>query len=365
MEKMSLLCHQGTQPIETDRLCLRRFAAEDAGAVYRNWMSDGEVTKYLRMQQPADPESVREVLEKWGGRYDSPEYYQWGIALRQTDELIGSIGASVQSEADAIADVGYCLGRRFWNHGYATEALTAVLLYLIRKIGFNRVEACHSVQNPASGRVMQKAGMTFEGILRQGYRCRLGYQDSCIYSLLRDDLRSEIEPDPAPAKPDIRIRPATASDYESVASLENQVFTLHQQHRPDIFRPGYSLKESGYRRLLADETATVLVAAADETRIAAFCILKKIEHVNKVNRRYTSLFIDDFCVGDGFRHQGIGKALLGCIRELAAEMGARNIELNVWQFNRPAISFYQSMGFTPQRQRMEWKLPEPGGTDAL
>lgn len=361
MDTMLLLRHQGTQPIETDRLRLRRFVAGDAGEVYLNWMSDGEVTKYLRMRQAADPESVRDVLNKWVGRYDVPEYYQWGIALRQTGKLIGSIGASVQSEADAVADVGYCLGRRFWNHGYATEALAAVLRYLIRQIGFNRVEACHSVQNPASGRVMQKAGMTFEGILRQSYRCRLGYQDSCLYSLLKDDLRSESGP--APMRPDIQIRRATASDYDAVASLENQIFALHQHHRPDIFRSGYSLEESGYRRLLADERTTVLVAA-DGNRIAAFCVLKETEHGSSMSNRCTTLFIDDFCVGEGFRRQGIGKALLGRIRELAAETGARSIELNVWQFNRSAVAFYQAMGFTPQRQRMEWKLPEPGGTAA-
>lgn len=183
-----MLSQTGTQEIETKRLFLRRFTLSDSNDVFQNWMSDGEVTKYLQVRKEITEESTESVVAKWVDSYKSPEFYNWAITLRDTNELIGHIEAFTKSDYDAVAGIGYCIGRRFWNHGYATEALTEILHYLLEKVNFNRVEASHSVNNPASGHVMKKSGMTFEGISRQNYRCRLGFQDSCVYSILRDDL---------------------------------------------------------------------------------------------------------------------------------------------------------------------------------
>lgn len=182
---------KGTQSLKTDRLEFRRFTADDADAVYNTWMSDEEVTKFLRFRREVTVQSTHEIVFKWGESYEEKDFYNWALVLRQTNELIGYIQASVQNDADGIGEVGYCLGRRFWNHGYATEALRAVLHFLIFEVGFNRIEACCSVNNTASERVLQKAGMIFEGTLRQSYLCNLGYQDSHLYSILRADFDLE------------------------------------------------------------------------------------------------------------------------------------------------------------------------------
>lgn len=183
--------HKGTRPLKTDRLEFCRFTVDDADAVYNTCMFDEEVTKFLRLRREVTLQSTHEIVSKWVRSYEEKDVYNWALVLTQTKELIGYIQASVQNDADGIGEVGYCLGRRFWNRGYATEALQAVLHFLIFEVGFNRIEACCSVNNPASGRVLQKAGMTLEGTLRQSYLCSLGYQDSHLYSILRDDFDVE------------------------------------------------------------------------------------------------------------------------------------------------------------------------------
>lgn len=184
-----MLQHKGTQPLHTQRLNLRRLTERDAETMFQNWLSDDEVTKYMRFQTHRELSETRAVLEKWLAKYDQPDFYHWGIENTQTGELMGTLHASVQSEEDEIVELGYCIGRDFWNKGYMTEACTAAIRYLIFEVGANRVEACHSVNNPASGRVMEKAGMRLEGTIRQGYRCRLGFQDTCLYGILREDFK--------------------------------------------------------------------------------------------------------------------------------------------------------------------------------
>ena len=84
-------------------------------------------------------------------------------------------------------ETGYCLGRRWWGRGIATEALRAVIDFLFAQVNFHRVAAVHDPNNPASGRVMQKAGMTREGMLRQSALIKGRFVDSVVYSILRDE----------------------------------------------------------------------------------------------------------------------------------------------------------------------------------
>lgn len=188
--KTKMIEHLGTQTIETERLTLRRFKISDAGDLLK-CMSDGEVTKYLRVETAKNIDDVKKPLLQWIKKYDEDKsFYRWGVELKKTGELIGLICASAQSERDMIAESGYRFARKNWNKGYATEALKAVINFMIFEVGFNRVEACHSTNNPASGRVMQKAGMKYEGTIRDGYLCGLGFQDSCLYGIIKEDFKS-------------------------------------------------------------------------------------------------------------------------------------------------------------------------------
>ncbi len=180
-----MLTHKGTQTLHSPRLILRPFVPEDAQAMYDNWASDPEVTKFLTWPTHRDVEVTRAVLGDWVASYARPDYYQWAIEFG--GEAIGSI--SVVSHSDRIrkATIGYCLGRRWWRRGIMTEALRTVMNFLFDEVGMNRVDACHDVNNPNSGAVMRNCGMRYEGTQRQADWNNQGVCDICGYALLREE----------------------------------------------------------------------------------------------------------------------------------------------------------------------------------
>lgn len=84
--------------------------------------------------------------------------------------------------------IGYCIGKKFWNRGYTSEAFSAVIYYLF-SLGFNRIESSHDPNNPNSGRVMRKCGLSYEGRLRKADFSNQGIVDSCVYSILMEDFK--------------------------------------------------------------------------------------------------------------------------------------------------------------------------------
>ena len=183
-----MLNHKGTVTIETDRLILRRFAMEDAEAMFRRWASDDEVTKHLTWPTHSSVEISKMVLTDWTSHYPEPDFYNWAIVLKENGpEPIGNISVvGIDNKVDA-ATMGYCMSRAHWGKGVMTEALTAVIDFFFDEVGFNRIDADHAVDNPASGRVMEKSGMLHEGILRQAGRSNQGIIDVSRWAILKSD----------------------------------------------------------------------------------------------------------------------------------------------------------------------------------
>lgn len=178
--------HQGTQPLKTDRLFLRRFTLADADAMYRNWASDGAVTRYVFWETHPDVDATRAVLSMWVEQYAQEGVYNW--AIERGGELIGSIGVVHCSTRDEWAEIGYVSGRAYWGQGIMTEALAAVLGFLFEKVGLHRVMLRHDVENVASGRVMVKNGLVREGTLRKEHRRKDGsWADLAVYGILCEE----------------------------------------------------------------------------------------------------------------------------------------------------------------------------------
>ena len=178
--------HLGTKTIETERLILRKFTIEDAPAMYANWASDPEVTKYLTWQPHRSLTDTRAILSLWLSEYDKADYYQWAIELKGVG-IIGSIAVVNIHEGVEEAELGYCIGRAYWGKGIMPEAVKAVIDFLFDKVGFRRVMAKHDVANPNSGRVMEKAGMKYEGTLRQAGHNNRGIIDIVVRAILTSD----------------------------------------------------------------------------------------------------------------------------------------------------------------------------------
>lgn len=178
----------GTQRIETDRLILRRYKIEDADAMYKNWASDSEVTKFLTWQPHPSVDVSRSIIEDWLKEYSDKKYYQWAIVLKDNgNEPIGSISVVHMNEDISMVHIGYCLGRAWWRRGIMSEALKAVTDFMFDTVEVDRVESRHDPRNPNSGKVMQKCGMKYEGTLRSADRNNQGICDACYYALLRSE----------------------------------------------------------------------------------------------------------------------------------------------------------------------------------
>ena len=188
-----MLTHKGTKTIETDRLILRQFTMEDAPAMFRNWANDDEVTKHLTWPTHSDVEVTKMVLSDWTSHYAKPDFYNWAIVLKENGgEPIGNISVVRINHNTECAAMGYCMSRAHWRKGVMPEALKAVVDFLFDEVGFNRIEAEHDVNNPASGRVMEKAGLRYEATLRQSGRNNQGIVDLVWRAILRSDWEKDI-----------------------------------------------------------------------------------------------------------------------------------------------------------------------------
>ncbi|MBD5139290.1 MAG: GNAT family N-acetyltransferase [Ruminococcus sp.] len=138
--------------IETERLILRPLTVDDAEAVFQ-WTGDERVTKYMNYSTYSSVEQVREWLETVSR--------VWGFVRKSDGLLMGSGDISPDKFGDDFWGFGYCFRFDCWNKGYCTEATKAMIKYAFESCGARKFMAQHAVQNPASGRVMEKCGLTF------------------------------------------------------------------------------------------------------------------------------------------------------------------------------------------------------------
>ena len=155
--------HKGTQKIDTERLILRKFKNTDAEEIFNNWLSDTEVSKYMVWNHQKNIEETKRWLEKCIAKYEKLDSYNWGIELKESGELIGSISANKADNIDECYEIGYAIGRRFWRNGYATESLKAVVEYMIKEVGIRKFLFRYAKENQASGNVIRKVGFEYRG----------------------------------------------------------------------------------------------------------------------------------------------------------------------------------------------------------
>ncbi len=178
--------HPGTAEIRTERLVLRQFRENDLDDVYENYGSDPLVNRWISFAPYADRESAARFLQMHIENYQNdPDFYGWAVTL--DDTVIGSIGLFHIDEDSDSMEIGYSIGSRWWSKGYATEAVSAVINYAFEKIEVHRIYATHHIENTASGRVMEKSGMSFEGIMKDAQKNRDGsFSDLKLYAVIND-----------------------------------------------------------------------------------------------------------------------------------------------------------------------------------
>jgi ribosomal-protein-alanine N-acetyltransferase len=176
--------------ILTDRLQLRPFTDADAPVVQR-LAGDRRMAETTLLIPHPYPEGAAEAwIATHEATWELGRGLTLAIAWRTTNELLGAIGLSLAPEHHS-AEMGYWIGVPFWDQGICTEAARALIDHGFAVLDLNRIHAHHFSRNAASGRVLEKAGMTREGF-RRGAILKWGhYEDITLYGIVRSDWERE------------------------------------------------------------------------------------------------------------------------------------------------------------------------------
>lgn len=172
--------------IETERLVLRKLRMEDAEDMFE-YGQDPEIA-YRGLWEPLGglEESRADISEALKG-YAVGSMISWAIEHRADRKMIGRIGLGPHSRMNNRAEIGYAMNRSYWGQGLATEAVRGVLNFAFRDMGLNRVQAIVLLENAGSIRVLEKAGLQREGLLRRYQYVRGDYLDVYMYGVLKSD----------------------------------------------------------------------------------------------------------------------------------------------------------------------------------
>jgi [ribosomal protein S5]-alanine N-acetyltransferase len=183
-----MIIFSGTPKIETERLILRKLVISDAQSVFDHWLSDERVTDNLIKGAHKNVSETIERVNKIISDYGSEDFCYWGIELKTDGELIGAIDFYNFDPATENCEVGYSIGYQWWNQGYGTEALRAVIEFGFKHMNIHKISAAHNLDNEASGKIMIKAGMVHEGTIRHMIRnSKNQYKDCAVYGILQED----------------------------------------------------------------------------------------------------------------------------------------------------------------------------------
>jgi len=179
--------------IQTARLTLRRLALADAEAIFTAYAQDTEVTRFLTWRPHQRIKDTRAFIRQQSAAWDAGAEFTWAIR-RKDGEVIGGIALRPQG---CKVDFGYVLARAHWGNGFAAEALQALVDWALAQAGVYRAWAVCDVENAASARVLEKVGMTREGILRRWLRHPQAGdtpRDCLCYSIVRASDRPPAPP---------------------------------------------------------------------------------------------------------------------------------------------------------------------------
>lgn len=174
--------HLGTVNLESKRLRLRKIKELDALEIFNGFVNQPEFLYYANKKKRTLEEEINS-LKDIDEKYQSLDYYNWVITLKETDKIIGSINLKVE-EINETIEFNYAIDNRYTNKGYMTEALELIRDFCLNELKVNRFQGGCAISNKASKKVMEKCGMKHEGVLRNYLILSDGYHDMHMFSLV-------------------------------------------------------------------------------------------------------------------------------------------------------------------------------------
>lgn len=173
--------------LETERLLLRQITLDDAVDIF-NIRSDKEVMRYIPRPIAKTIDDVVQLVHMLDDFLGKGERINWGMALKETNQLIGMIGFVNLKEAHHRAEVGYALASKFHRQGYMFEALNKVVQYGFRTMKLHSIEAIVDAENIASNALLHHFGFVKEAYFREDFYHLHRFRNSIHYGLLESDL---------------------------------------------------------------------------------------------------------------------------------------------------------------------------------
>ena len=169
--------------LSTERLLLRRMTVGDCYDMYE-YAHNPSVTKYLTWSPHPDLEYTKEYLQYISNHYQLGDFYDWAVILRSENKMIGTCGFTRFHTAHNGAEIGYVLNPAYWGRGIACEAVREVIRFGFCELGLHRIEAKYMEGNEASRRVMEKVGMSFEGVRKDEMLIKGCYRNIGVCAVL-------------------------------------------------------------------------------------------------------------------------------------------------------------------------------------
>lgn len=172
--------------IDTERLTLRKLTLDDVNDIYE-YASNDEVSEFLPWETHKTIEDTLEFINLVEEEHKKFNFIVLGIEIKEKKKLIGTIALRNWDKADRCIDLGYVISKNYWNKGITTEAVKAVIEFGFEQLNANRIEAHCDEDNIASYRVMEKAGMKYEGTLRKKILIKNKFVSMRFYSIIKEE----------------------------------------------------------------------------------------------------------------------------------------------------------------------------------
>ena len=318
--------------LHTPRLILRKVTLEDIPHYFSRLGSSEAVTEHMLWSPHKDITESEASIRKALMRYETGKCYRWGIALKEDNSLMGILELLGFDEETAVCSFAYMLSRDHWGKGYGTEALKAAFHFAFTELKVAAIQADHFAENPASGAVMRKAGMTYLGTIPEKYEKNGVLHDAPQYRITREEWIRQC----------LQVRAAEISDARALGRILSRSF------------------RTAFAPFLSPET----VEACGQVEN---CIALMENLLREGNMRFLLGLLDgvpmgELIWGDGPTPDqaeiqaihslpeswgtGLGAAMLHKALEDMAESGRKSVILWAFRDNTRARRFYEKQGFT-------------------
>lgn len=175
--------------LTTERLILRKITHEDMNDMFV-YTSNDEVSRYVTWDTHRTLTDTKQFIDLVLHNYANKKIAPWAIEHKVTKKMIGTIDFVSWSPSHHVAEIGYVLSQDFWGKGLMTEAARAIIAFGFEKMELVRIQARCISENLGSERVMQKAGMTLEGIMRKAMLTKGAHRDMKLYAILKEEFNA-------------------------------------------------------------------------------------------------------------------------------------------------------------------------------